>query len=337
MTTATTTFESRIATGALPIMNGVTPPRQCLRHILNARVQSLLSHESGARQDSDIEALHDMRVASRRLREAFEIFDFCFPAKVYERLYQRVRQVTRALGEVRNADVAIVYLQDLSKASSDILVQVALEDLLRRLSRSRRRARMRLLRELDQRRLQKLPGELTNVLWRIENMPLRYRRGPRQSRALARRLLLQRVRDFFSARAAVSGEHDEANLHNVRIAVKKLRYAVETLDYAVGEPIITGLKSLKQLQDVLGALHDRDALAGLIRARIDKLQKQSHSTLLCNGLQAVLALIVQERRDYFQRVTDLVMHEKPSAWRERFVPPRPAVTKEQGHRVEAPA
>ncbi len=329
MATATTTSESQIATGALPIMNGVTPPRQCLRHILNVRVQNLLSHESGTRQDSDIEALHDMRVASRRLREAFEIFDFCFPAKVYDKLYQRVRQVTRALGEVRNADVAIAYLQDLSKANSDILIQVTLEDLLRRLSQSRRRARIRLLRELDQRRLQKLPGELTNVFWRIENMPLRYRRGPRQSRALARRLLLQRVREFFAARGAVSGEHDEANLHNVRIAVKKLRYAIETLDYAVGEQITNGLKSLKQLQDALGGLHDRDVLVGLIRTRIDKLQKQSHSTLLCNGLQAVLSLIVQERHDYFQRFTDLAMHEKPSAWRERFVPPRPVGANEQ--------
>lgn len=305
---------------AMP-MNGITAPRQCVRSIIGERVQKLLSHEEATRNDKDVEALHDMRVASRRLREAFEIFDFCFPQKSYQKFYQRIKLVTRALGEVRNADVAIVYFKSLSATTDDILVQVALEDILRRLARERRQARLHLTKGLDESQVGQLPAELANVFLRVENMPVRYQRGSRQSIILARRLLVQRVRDFFSARAAVTGENDEVNLHKVRISVKKLRYAIETLDYAVGEAMIGSLKELKQLQEALGELHDRDVFAGIVRGRLMKLQSRPHATLLCNGLQAVLNMILNERRSYFLEYQSLVAKCLPQEWRTRFVPP----------------
>jgi len=305
---------------AMP-MNGVTQPRQCVRTVIGERVQKLLSHEEGTRKDTDVEALHDMRVASRRLREAFEIFDFCFPQKSYQKLYRRIKLVTRALGEVRNADVAIMYYKSLSATTDDILVQVALEDILRRLARIRRQARLQLTKGLDESRVSQLPAELANVFVRVENLPVRYQRGPRQSIVLARRQLSQRVRDFFSARAAVAGENDEVNLHKVRISIKKLRYAIETLYYTVGEAVTGNLKELKLLQEALGELHDRDVFAGIVRGRLVKLQSRPHATLLCNGLQAVLNMILNERSVYFREYQTLAAKYSPHEWRTRFVPP----------------
>jgi CHAD domain-containing protein len=302
-------------------MNGITPPRQCVRAIIGERVQKLLSHEEATRNDTDVEALHDMRVASRRLREAFEIFDFCFPQKSYQKFYRRIKQVTRALGDVRNADVATIYFKNLSATTDDILVQVALEDILRRMARERRQARLQLTKGLDESRVSQLPAELANVFVRVENLPVRYQRGPRQSIVLARRQLSQRVREFFSARAAVTGENDEVNLHKVRIAVKKLRYAIETFDYAVGEAVTGNLKELKRLQEAIGELHDRDVFAGIVRKRLVKLQSRQHATLLSNGLQAVLNMILNERRDYFRGYESLVAKYSPQEWRTRFVPP----------------
>jgi len=269
----------------------------------------------------DPDALHDMRVASRRLREALEIFGFCFPQKLFDRYYRRVRRVTRALGEVRNADVAMIFFQKLSASTDDILVQVALEDLLRRLARSRRSARGRLLTGLHEARLAHLPAELANVFTRTENMPVRYQRGPKRSVVLARRQLLQRVRAFFSARMAVTAEDDEANLHKVRIAVKKLRYAVEVFDYAVGEDVVSHLGELKRLQDTLGELHDHDVFAGMVRKRLAKLQTQPQATLLCNGLHAVLHMILERRREYYYEYQKLSAGCKLQDWRRRFVPP----------------
>jgi CHAD domain-containing protein len=75
------------------------------------RLDNMLAHEPGVRQGEDIEELHDMRVYSRRLREALRIFKPCFPKKEYKSVYARVRDVTRALGEVRNLDVFISYFR----------------------------------------------------------------------------------------------------------------------------------------------------------------------------------------------------------------------------------
>lgn len=316
-----TTPVSQLAAGAVMPLSGMTPPRQCVREIIMRRLHTMQAHESGTRQDTDVEALHDMRVASRRLREAFEIFAFCFPAKSYQKLYRRVRRVTSSLGEMRNADVALAYFSGLSKKTDDILIHVALEEVLRRLARDRRKARARLLRGLDQSQLDNFPNELDSVFQRIENMPQRYQRGPRQSVTLARRLLSQRLRELFAARTAVAGEHDEANLHKVRIAIKKLRYAIETLDYAVGEKVVGNLKELRHLQNLLGELHDRDVFAALVHKRLGKLQGQPHSILLCNGLQAVLNMIANERHEYYLQYVNLLSHDKPQEWRARFVPP----------------
>ncbi len=310
------------ATTGTPLpMNGMTPPRQCIRTIISERMQRLLSHQDATLNDTDVEALHDMRVASRRLREAFEIFEFCFPQKTYQKLYRRVKLVTRVLGDVRNADVAIMYFKILSAKTDDILVQVALEDILRSLARERRQARFHLTKGLDESQVSQFAPDLSGIFSRVESLPVRYQRGPRQSIVLARRVLSQRVKDFFFARAAVTGENDEINLHKVRISIKKLRYAIETLSYAAGEAVTGSLKELKALQQTLGDLHDRDVFAGIVRKRLVKLQSRPHATLLCNGLQAVLNMILNERGIYFHEYESLSAKCSPQEWRTRFVPP----------------
>lgn len=62
-------------------------------------------------KDFDADAVHDMRVASRRLRTAMQTFRPCFPRKTFKEHYERVRGVADALGEVRDRDVILDELQ----------------------------------------------------------------------------------------------------------------------------------------------------------------------------------------------------------------------------------
>ena len=309
-----------------PAKDGQTPPRQCVRPVLASRVAMLLKHENDTRQGGDAEALHDMRVASRRLREALEVFAFCFPVKSYDKLARRARLVTRALGELRNADVAIAYFETLRSQSDNVLVKVALEDVLRRLGREQREARRGLQQRLNQARLDRLPNDLGDACTRAESTPLRYQRGARRSITLARKVLLQRLRELFAAQGAVGGEQDEKNLHRVRITVKKLRYAVETLDYAVGTALVAHLGLLRQWQDVLGALHDRDVLAVRVRRRLQKIQQQLPGSLLETGMQAVLDQMVRERHAAYDEYLMLAGELDQKQWRKYFVPPPASAT-----------
>lgn len=77
------------------------------------RLAVMLSHADGVRQAEDIEALHDMRVASRRLRAALSLFCDAFPTRPFRRFDAEVKAITDALGEARDLDVMIETLEKL--------------------------------------------------------------------------------------------------------------------------------------------------------------------------------------------------------------------------------
>jgi CHAD domain-containing protein len=78
--------------------------------IVEVRSGELIEHSQGVLDTGDIERVHDMRVATRRLRAALEIFEPCFPAKPYRQALAEVKRLADALGERRDRDVAIASL-----------------------------------------------------------------------------------------------------------------------------------------------------------------------------------------------------------------------------------
>jgi CHAD domain-containing protein len=75
--------------------------------IVRVRARELFEHAEGVLDTKDIERVHDMRVASRRLRAVLEIFAPCFPASEYKGVLRDVKQLADALGERRDPDVHI--------------------------------------------------------------------------------------------------------------------------------------------------------------------------------------------------------------------------------------
>lgn len=78
--------------------------------IVSVRADELADNAQGVLDTGDIERVHDMRVATRRLRAALEIFEPCFPAKAYDDTLREVKRLADALGERRDRDVAIATL-----------------------------------------------------------------------------------------------------------------------------------------------------------------------------------------------------------------------------------
>jgi CHAD domain-containing protein len=79
--------------------------------VLEARTDDVLRHAPGVLDLSDAERVHDMRVATRRLRAALEMFEPCFPRRRYRRARKRIKALADALGERRDRDVAIERLE----------------------------------------------------------------------------------------------------------------------------------------------------------------------------------------------------------------------------------
>ena len=78
--------------------------------IVSVRAEELTAHAQGVLDTGDIERVHDMRVATRRLRAALEIFAPCFPAEAYGEALSEVKRLADGLGERRDRDVAIATL-----------------------------------------------------------------------------------------------------------------------------------------------------------------------------------------------------------------------------------
>ena len=93
----------------------------------------VIEHSSGVLDLEDVERLHDMRVATRRLRAALEIFAPCFPRKRLRATLKEVKAIADALGERRDRDVAIESLEDFAAqvGAADRIGVTALVETLR--------------------------------------------------------------------------------------------------------------------------------------------------------------------------------------------------------------
>jgi CHAD domain-containing protein len=93
-------------------------------------LKALESQIEGVRKSDDIEYIHKMRVASRRIRAALPLFVNCFPKKSYKKWLKEIKGVTRTLGSVRDTDVQIVFVKKYLDGLSDEKIKIGVRILL---------------------------------------------------------------------------------------------------------------------------------------------------------------------------------------------------------------
>lgn len=123
----------------------------------------VFEHSEGVLDMDEIERVHDMRVATRRLRAALELFEPCFPAKRHRKALKRVKALADALGERRDRDVEIEFLEGfVSEAPAGD--QEALEERIEWLRREQRQANEDLAPYVATKRLKKLRRRLRELV-----------------------------------------------------------------------------------------------------------------------------------------------------------------------------
>lgn len=207
--------------------------------------------------EGDVRALHQTRVASRRLREILPVLQVA--PDIASRLGRRLRKVTQRLGAVRELDVLCLLIEEL--AASGRYDQQAMRKVATFVGEERKRARGRLLEKLPVDELHRIAGKLGRVA-----------RDLKTSKKTARDLhwaidarVTHRALALKTALAEAGALYLPERLHVVRIALKKLRYAREVVAEASGVDMKAELRSLKRGQDILGRLHDVQVLLDRIR------------------------------------------------------------------------
>jgi CHAD domain-containing protein len=218
-------------------------------------------------QAYDPEAIHDLRVSSRRLREGLALFAPCYPAAPARRVDRRVRTVTRMLGEIRNRDEAALFFSGL-RNKLDAACRSALESLTASLEQERGAELARLKEGLcrtaaadfhrQYRRLTDFPeifpadGTAPDLFVPLEEF--------------GRQALGARLAGLMQLVPAARVKGNAAERHQLRIAVKHFRYRLEILSHLFGERYDDGYAAVKSYQEVLGKLQDLDVFAGICRA-----------------------------------------------------------------------
>ncbi len=213
----------------------------------------------------DTEALHDFRVAIRRLRSVLRAYRRWLGRAAGRRLRRRLGELAAATGSGRDAEVQIAWLERqrpfLARAE-----RTGLNWMLRR-RRSTKRSGWDEARRRGRDEFETLSAKLADRLGEAADVtpPLR-------------EVLGKLVRDHADALQAnlanISGPDDQAAVHAARIRAKRLRYLLEPLragaSTPAGQPGLKPLiRSLKDLQDVLGDLHDMHVLDAQLLEDLD--------------------------------------------------------------------
>jgi CHAD domain-containing protein len=98
---------------AVPGLEPDTPFAAAAAAVVEVRTAEVFAHSAGVLDTVDIERVHAMRVATRRLRSALEVFAVCFPPKRHRSVLRDVKRLADALGERRDPDVAIAALRQI--------------------------------------------------------------------------------------------------------------------------------------------------------------------------------------------------------------------------------
>uniref|UniRef100_C6E2G0 CHAD domain containing protein n=1 Tax=Geobacter sp. (strain M21) TaxID=443144 RepID=C6E2G0_GEOSM len=283
------------------------------RTILTAAAKLFFANWKKASKTLEEEQLHDLRVASRRLREALALFEPCLPPDEARKLSKRVRKVTRMLGPVRNADEARLFFLELKQKSPPTDTAV-LDELLGALEQEREQARGQLAAILRHPRERRQTARLLDALHDRLNLFRDQEANPfLDFRTFAEGALTERAETLAVLLPAASMEGDPAAQHMLRIAVKKMRYRVELMEQHLHSPSALRDK-LKSHQEVLGKLHDLDVFTGMVRERVaegaakekllDVMGQLRHElfTLFLELLQAMpLAAVPEDVRLLFPR------------------------------------
>jgi CHAD domain-containing protein len=253
-------------------MSGSVPRSNLLKYCLGRFTRVLSGVESG-----DVRSLHRARVASRRLRELVPVLQL--DPDVTRRLSRRLRKVTKRLGTVRELDVMLALVDELQES------QPVHHDALRRaraaVAEARDVARKRLFDHLPTDEMRRTARKLSRVLDELRQAEdaRSVRRHPVHANAAAWAIdarVANRATRLAAAVQEAGAVYLPERLHVVRIAGKKLRYALElaiAADRNQQKMSATGvlksrkssLRTLKRVQETLGRMHDLQVLIDHVR------------------------------------------------------------------------
>lgn len=270
--------------------------------IMRKQFHAMLANEAGTRLGDDIEALHDMRVATRRLRAAMSAFA-PFLAPRIQPFRDQLGWIAAALGEVRDLDVQIERMDEW-RAGFPVPQAQALDAVEALLVARRQVARRHMLAVLDSRRYESVVQRFAATLRR--GVVHSFQPGHQSILAVAPDLVERRYRKVIKVGDAIRKSSPASDYHLLRKDAKKLRYALEFVGPIYGKQALDFSERVTALQDVLGLHQDADVAAQTLHdMAVANVRKLGVPSLLAMGAVA----------DRYRRHAEELRGQFPSVYR----------------------
>ena len=222
--------------------------------MLRARLRLVLNLHEDLLKKPDSKTVHDLRVASRRLREALEFLEPSLPPGWYKKLRAPAKSITKTLGTTRETEVNLKILQKLEQ--DKVGDPAALEFLVY--------SQKKQLGKLHRQLLKRIPRDNCDQLVRfLLKLSGSWSRQPASSD-----LLQKRIQEFTCF--IIEADTADEKLHELRIRTKKLRYTTEIYDRIFDKGWKPLIRRFKRFQDLLGEIHDLWVLNELILRKKEK-------------------------------------------------------------------
>lgn len=280
------------------------PMSEAGRKILRFHFRRMIHQEPGTRAGEDVDALHDMRVATRRMRAAFRVFGDYYDPEFVAPYLKGLKRTGRTLGAVRDLDVfrekARAYVRTLSCGQEQFL-----DDFLAVLEGQREKARQSMIAYLDSeeyRRFVERFGEFVETK-ASRSLPISWKSGePRPYRV--RHVVPMTIYERLAAVRAYDEWLSVPNppltrFHALRIASKRLRYTLEFFAEVLGPDTDALIEEVVAMQDHLGDLQDAVVASAILRDFLmwgtwghdadDKSPPQPEAPVFAPGVAAYLA------------------------------------------------
>jgi CHAD domain-containing protein len=233
----------------------MTTTRQRLAY-LQTHAEALKSLDPMVRRDEP-DAVHDMRVATRRLRSTLRSFGGIIRRDDSQRLAAELKWLGSVLGAARDGEVLAEHLQaGLRETQAELVIGPVQARVQSHFASVRADARTALLGALDSQRYFSLLTELDQLMTEPPLTPDAAMPAARVLPPVARRRYLQVSRRIRHARRARAGQSADAALHEARKAAKRDRDASEAMSPVIGKRARRFAKQMKEVQSVLGDHQD---------------------------------------------------------------------------------
>ncbi|GAA5165833.1 CYTH and CHAD domain-containing protein [Pseudonocardia eucalypti] len=270
---------------------------------LDAQAERLRAYDPLVRQDAP-DAVHQMRVAARRMRSGLQAYRRVLDRAATEPLVDELRWLGNELGDARDSEVIEERLAEMIDAlPAELVMGPVAAHTTRQLQRRRALGRERAIAALDSDRYLALHDAIDRLL---ADPPLtgRAKRPAKRELPKSAARAWRRTAKRMDAADRASGEERDRGLHETRKAAKRMRYAVEVAAPSVGKPAKRLRKLLKGVHSLLGDHQD----AVVARPVIRELAGQAHSEGGNGFTHGVMHGLETRRAEQAER-------DLPAAWR----------------------